>query len=372
MGPWTAIAPLIALSTDPLDEIRTRALRLLKQLGEKHPRYFDADRLASGVAAAQAFHATLAAANTTPLRKNAAPPTAQHGLAAVYAQAVQPQRSLRLDFLKALLRRFRVGSCLNTSGAAEADLPLLAFAASVTAGLPYRRGDEPCTLVQEINAIISMRGDNVVLELRRSLEGEAAAGAAAAAAGAEASRPAGSPAALLIAQCKASLALSMLLVLKDYLKQAYGLTSERVAAFGTSAEKRRVEERQVRGDKGRGQGQHARWGAPALGLAAQNGWGRHSWGVHLRQHPSHPLPCAGGPWGCRSSLQWRCLSSWISWTWRPPATPRRSASSTGSVTATTLLPILPRPRACHRRTHMGWGSCVGASQCAFFSHALMH
>lgn len=38
VGPWTALSPLIALATDPLEEVRARALRLLRQLGEKHPR----------------------------------------------------------------------------------------------------------------------------------------------------------------------------------------------------------------------------------------------------------------------------------------------------------------------------------------------
>lgn len=35
MGPWTAVAPLMALCTDPHEDIRSRALRLLRQLCEK-------------------------------------------------------------------------------------------------------------------------------------------------------------------------------------------------------------------------------------------------------------------------------------------------------------------------------------------------
>lgn len=36
----------------------------------------------------------------------------------------------------------------GTAGAAEADPHNLAFCAAVVAGLPYRRGDEPCLVVQ--------------------------------------------------------------------------------------------------------------------------------------------------------------------------------------------------------------------------------
>ena len=55
VGPWTAVAPLMALCTDPHEEIRGRALRLLRTLCDKYPRYLDADRLCSGVVEAFNF-----------------------------------------------------------------------------------------------------------------------------------------------------------------------------------------------------------------------------------------------------------------------------------------------------------------------------
>ena len=60
MGPWTAVAPLMALCTDPHEEIRGRALRLLRTLCDKYPRYLDADRLCSGVVEAFNFRWALA------------------------------------------------------------------------------------------------------------------------------------------------------------------------------------------------------------------------------------------------------------------------------------------------------------------------
>lgn len=63
----------------------------------------------------------------------------------------------------------------------------------------------------------------------------AAPGAAASASPAAASSPGSGPPAslLLMAQCKASLSVCMLLLLKEYLKAAYSINSERIVAFAT-------------------------------------------------------------------------------------------------------------------------------------------
>lgn len=50
-----------------------------------------------------------------------------------------------------------------------------------------------------------------------------------------------------MAQCKASLALSMLLLLKEYLKTAYSINSERIEAFSKSEAGGRGEGAQGRG-----------------------------------------------------------------------------------------------------------------------------
>lgn len=66
----------------------------------------------------------------------------------MYVHLIQPRFQLKCDFLRGLLKRLRLGACLLSAGAAEADPRLLAFCAAVAAGLPYRRGDEPCLVVQ--------------------------------------------------------------------------------------------------------------------------------------------------------------------------------------------------------------------------------
>lgn len=54
-----------------------------------------------------------------------------------------------MDFLRGLLKRLRTASDLSAGGgAADADPAHLAFCAAVVAGLPFKRGDEPCMVVQ--------------------------------------------------------------------------------------------------------------------------------------------------------------------------------------------------------------------------------
>ena len=58
-----------------------------------------------------------------------------------------------------------------SGGAAEADVRQLAFAAHIAACLPYRRGDEPCSLLHAINALLLRRGEDVRLAMKEALEG---------------------------------------------------------------------------------------------------------------------------------------------------------------------------------------------------------
>jgi cohesin loading factor subunit SCC2 len=130
--------------------------------------------------------------------------------------------------------------------------------AQVVAALPFRKADEPLATIVHANSIIAKRGDAVLSAFKAALQHTAAPGAAAAAnAGvvdaATASSPAagGQAAALdsgaaactvsadLASACNASLAVSMLLLLKSYLLAAYGLASERVALFATGSAERR-------------------------------------------------------------------------------------------------------------------------------------
>lgn len=143
---------------------------------------------------------------------------------------------------------------------------LLLTCAQLVSALPFKKADEPLAAIVATNAIIAKRGDAVLAAFKAALKQtagpsagtEGAASPAAAAANGSAVAGAGSPAAEaaavqqnggassgasgadLVAACDASLAVSMLLLLKSYLLAAYGLVPERVALFATaSADKRK-------------------------------------------------------------------------------------------------------------------------------------
>jgi cohesin loading factor subunit SCC2 len=179
----------------------------------------------------------------------------------------------RARFLGNLLKPFGPACSLaDAEAAAREDCHKLAFLVNVAAALPFRRADEPLLLIHAVNSHVSRQAQEVLDCLRRQLSARglrakmgleddaddeadvAAAGGVrpaaaaaegeqqAAAAGAEANGAAGQaqqqqqrlkppfPVELL-APLKASLCLSMLLVLKQYLMAAYSLSDERVAGF---------------------------------------------------------------------------------------------------------------------------------------------
>jgi hypothetical protein len=173
----------------------------------------------------------------------------------------------RARFLGNLLKPFGPACSLaDAEEAARGDCHKLAFLVNVAAALPFRRADEPLLLIHAVNGHVSRQAQEVLDCLRRQLyarglrakmgleddadddadaapaagdqQAAAAAGADQQAAGAEAAaaqqqlRRLSPPFPLeLLAPLKASLCLSMLLVLKQYLMAAYSLSDERVAGF---------------------------------------------------------------------------------------------------------------------------------------------
>jgi cohesin loading factor subunit SCC2 len=224
----------------------------------------------------------------------------------MYSEIVQATQGCRQRFLTALLKPFDAACNLaaSQSAAVREDPARLAFCAYLAANLPFKRGDEPLVLLHVINSYVSRLAQEVRDVLRRALlrlglrdsmgleeedenEGplfppseaavtpsqqqqDAAAGAAAAGAaeqhvgGAQHATPHGTrnghhhhhqqPVALplalplpqwLAAPLKASMGLSMLLVLKQYLMAAYSLSDERVAQYELKGEKARAEAKAI-------------------------------------------------------------------------------------------------------------------------------
>lgn len=216
-------------------------------------------------------------------------PGVLEGLAAMYQHIVAPAPSSRSKFLLNLLKPFATACSLaEPAAAAREDAHKLAFIAFVAASLPFKKADEPLVLVHSINSHISrqaqgaldiLTGQLIKLGLAHRLgleehdqELETAAVNGADAAGTEQQQedqqqqqqpcqdralqqnglngmqPLQLPLKQeLLAALKASLALSMLLVLKQYLMAAYSLIDERVAAFKLKGEKYRAEQKALVG-----------------------------------------------------------------------------------------------------------------------------
>lgn len=202
-------------------------------------------------------------------------PGVLEGLTAMYQQILAPVPSSRSKFLLNLLKPFAAACNLaDSAAAAREDVHKLAFIAFVAAALPFKKADEPLVLIYSINSLISRQaqealnclkhqlmkqglGHRLGLEADEELEAVAAANDQADAAGTEqqpdkqrqrngnnsvqqlqSPLPQG-----LLAPLKASLALCMLLALKQYLMAAYSLVDDRVAAFALKGEKYRAEQK---------------------------------------------------------------------------------------------------------------------------------
>ncbi|KAA6428703.1 MAG: nipped-B -like [Trebouxia sp. A1-2] len=288
MPPFSAVPTLFALTTDPTRDVSERALRVLRKEADKYSEVRSRLASAEGLHAAALFQeglkqATLPGQSPVQGFSN----EASRGMAAVYLHLLQPDRSLRWPFMRTLIRCFDSASDLLTRGAAPADPRLLSFCANVAACLPFKKCDEAHSLLHLINATISRRGDFVLSAQKSSLESATDPGPisrqdphavpdavngvqqsdglnvqiqadgtsavlASDAEGQPSAKVHGEPGSARKqrdskagrAACMASLALTMLLMLKRYLKATYNMSEERIAAFSPDIpEKRKQEER---------------------------------------------------------------------------------------------------------------------------------
>ncbi|KAK9795206.1 hypothetical protein WJX73_010305 [Symbiochloris irregularis] len=277
--PWDAIPHLVAATTDCSGDVAARALEVLTRINEKQPDMLQR-LMGTGLDVAVDFHTRLQH-GTSPLPpgKLEVAPEALKGLASLYTALLQPRPAVRLDFLQRLIKRAD-SMCAMRGGKSGFQIRALAFCVHVMAALPFSHGDEPCAVIHAINTIIAGRGEGISAALRHHLgtpDGQQAdAGAqqpdvpmpeaqqAEAHAvqletgnsdGIEANPDdTGAPAAdasppsypSLAAACTASLAASLLLLLKRYIMTAYCLSTERAAAYHPAdVERRKAEEGRI-------------------------------------------------------------------------------------------------------------------------------
>jgi hypothetical protein len=268
VGPWTAVPALVAMCTDGAVDVRTRALRLLCQLSDKHPQYADAGRLSAGLDDAFRLHHGPLSRTTTKKTKTKgvgglnnggsganvdptaigfpAPTTAAAGIGALYAKLVQTSRPRRNEFLRAMMRTFRAAlGAGSTSSGSLASPQLLEFVAGIAVSLPFKRAEEACILIQEASGMIASHADRVAMELSTQLESleyngdedEGSADGEKKEMGWDAST-----AQRLSKACRAGAILCVLHRVRSFLERAYGISHERAAAFAAAGKRKTAEE----------------------------------------------------------------------------------------------------------------------------------
>ncbi|GMH40118.1 hypothetical protein BSKO_08022 [Bryopsis sp. KO-2023] len=262
VAPWTAVSPLVALATDPVQTVAERALRLLSAESQRHTDFF-AQQAPKGLVTAYRFQCKLRAQLSAGAISKGKDPLLQAmwGISQLYKTVVQPVRDLRHRFLDGLLSPFDEAANVTGRGGRRLELGLLAFYASITADLPLLKGDEVCSLVYAINQTVTRRGEPVLSFLKEFLVDEKAPADPSTGPSPEPSTPPNQRSGPLSAATvgtpssetdgaydahvvsKAALSLSMLLLLKKYLKGAYAVSDERISMFTMVGDRRKMEER---------------------------------------------------------------------------------------------------------------------------------
>ena len=225
-APWQAVAPLVTLALDPTPETSLSSIKVLKQCGEKHLEFVGGE-IYPGLIQAYGLQRNLFHASHPTLRfgSQLLPPSVQRHLEYLWTSAVQPHASLKQKFLSALARPFEEASNTAGPGALSSDLGLLWFLSWTACHVPYKKMDEPLSVLSSIGSLIARRAEACMVELKDSIEEE------------EIKRQ-GAPTEAypvsdrLAGAVKANIAMSLLYITRQYIRQAYKLTDEsRLAAY---------------------------------------------------------------------------------------------------------------------------------------------
>lgn len=178
LNPNEAVPFLLALQGDVHeDRIRSHALRLLMIEGEKRPDMLR-QRVYAGIKQAFAFQkgvypTTEHISALVSIRKDGTTQT-ECVFGKVFSECLAGIRKQRRGLFASLLRRFDLQNIRknvessgkrNPRGAEEKfteDLPLLSFTAQVLAYLPYKVASDPLFIIYTINAMLALRGPDLL------------------------------------------------------------------------------------------------------------------------------------------------------------------------------------------------------------------
>lgn len=233
VGPWTAVPTLVLLTMDANagQDICLRSIKLLKTLSNKYPQYVDAGRLAKGVKDSYALYMK------DVLRKgkeqgHCVPECirqAQSCLKRMYTDILSANRSKRNEFLRLLIRSFKEeivsrkeARCRPSFGPDDANYPpsLWPWLAVVISSIPFKKAEEICVVVHEIDAVIAYKVSSTAAELHEFIESDT---------------PVTHPS---VKQCASRAKLLCTLVrLKTYLMKGYGISVEKQAIYSTGTKR---------------------------------------------------------------------------------------------------------------------------------------
>ena len=231
VGPWSTIPTLVIFSMDFAQDISSRSLKLLKHLCSKYPQYVDAGRLLKGI---KDSYCQFERSQSRDLR------SAQARIRKLYAEIISINKSKRNDFLRLMIRSFKsdllnsastTGSKGYMGDSADEDQPkaqykdsMWPWLAQLICSLPFKRVEEVCLVIHEIDSILASRISTVVAELHELIESDV---------------PVDHP---TVRGCGSRAKMLCLLSrTKNYLLRAYSISPERQAVY-SSALKRRASE----------------------------------------------------------------------------------------------------------------------------------
>ncbi|KAL2629314.1 hypothetical protein R1flu_014000 [Riccia fluitans] len=243
--PMTCVPHLIALEVDQSEANAKLAHRLLVQLNEKYPSFFES-RLGDGLQLSFSFILRGASSSVNSLsldpgisavdaklREQSTSKSAKAGIARIY-KLIRSSRPSRNKFLSSVIRKFD-----NAATGVPTSVPCLVYCAEVLSSLPFGLPDEPLYIVYTINRAVQILS---IMAVEREQEDEQAYNVDATEdVWRKSSHPVddteGIPSEAfekLKMDCNAAMALALLLRLKRHLKIIYSLNDARCQAYTPS------------------------------------------------------------------------------------------------------------------------------------------
>ncbi|GEM10950.1 cohesin loading factor subunit SCC2 [Rhodotorula toruloides] len=235
--PLSLSPTLVALTASPDAHLSAKAFSTLSLLHQKHASLL-ATRFLEPAKSTHAFIAALSP--DEPARGSRGDPP-ESMLGRWYSLLHKEKRQVQLDYLRALSRAFEVD--LGSKRFEQTDLSLARFLAESLSTLDYKRTEEPLVVISYLNSALAVSGLQVLHAMEMGLKGGAGLVGAANKSGASGS-PMKSVADTPNANndvdedtppspdlARQSVISGLALLLRDHLKQVYGITDAKLAKY---------------------------------------------------------------------------------------------------------------------------------------------